>query len=162
MKHISIAIIFVVLACDQQPAATSDVTTPLIELTYYAELEIHGIKYYDDMRTFNPPLMMSVSSEPTIIQMDGQPILAASYRTKEMTVDSLDGTLPSKQWVGNLIFLEKVDGQWQSIGDEDQSWAAEMTPIELISKERRITYDGRNDAGEYSFEIDYSYTVVKR
>jgi hypothetical protein len=148
MKYFSLIIVIALFSCEKKQTTKPE---------YFSELEIYSLEYYDQFEEYNPPLKIRVSSEPEILDLDFHPSLAVKYYSTKLTVDSLDGNPPIKLMAGNLIFLEKVDGEWKSMAGDEKN----LKRIKTDEKFKEKLSVHLNESGDTYFTVDYSYSITK-
>lgn len=150
MKQLIIFFVSIFLfSCDKQTSSTQD------ELT--TQFELFSIGYYDHFETFDPPLTLDVSSEPILLDLKLSDSIAVKYYSTKRAIDYHDGNPPVMELAGSLIFLERVNGEWNSIvGDE-----VYLDSIRLNQWVGQEIYMSNCDSDDDYFSVDFRYQVAQ-
>lgn len=139
----------ILLSCDKKTSSA--------DVQFHTQLELHSISYYDHAESFAPPLTLDISSEPVLLDLKSSDSIAVKYYLTERAIDYHDGKPPVKQLAGNLIFLERMNGEWSSIPKGEPH----LDSIRFGKWIGQEIYLSNCDTGDDYFSVDYRYLVAK-
>ncbi len=146
---IVLACLVLLFSCDRKEVPTEDQFT--------TQFELFSIGYYDHFQSFDPPLTLDISSEPTLLDLSLSDSIAVKFYTTQRAIDYHNGNPPVIEFAGSLIFLERVNGEWNSIvGDE--SYLDSIQLNQWISQE---IFMSNCDSEDDYFSVDFRYQVAQ-